>query len=140
MEAYVQWLQDMVDGKPPIDPGSSICVTIYDHFKEVSFKRNFPIIVSLWSGFERNCIHPIRDPEDPRTAKEQFKFHTHNETLWEGKQGELRRDLCRHLLEAEAALDTEVPLPDNIFFKHWYKRKWYQTEARALELFKRSFY
>lgn len=43
---------------------------------------------------------PINDPgEAPRVRSAQYSYHSSKGTLWEGRQGELRRELAEHLLQ-----------------------------------------
>lgn len=61
-----------------------------------------------WDKFSGSIVFPVQDPTAPGTPTMQYTDHHGTDTLWEGEQGELRKDLLDHLIKYFTVLLEEA--------------------------------
>lgn len=85
----IGYLNELIAGNISI-PNSGVCANIEAISKGridgISFVRTY---CRSWAHFSGDDVYPV-------LGYGQYKC---DKTMWEDEQGELRRDLCRHLIE-----------------------------------------
>lgn len=97
-ESIVKMCQELLD-KGPVDTELGICNSLSVRNDRVSYKsvRLFDEIVETWPKFSGHRRYPIPcDGTDYTRPSDCFNC---TENLWEGKQGELRRELLHYIIQ-----------------------------------------
>jgi len=91
----IEHLQGLVSGKvKPKDPMLGVCNEFNDFVGHSKVTLMYPSMFLTWDNHSGDNTYPVPHPDG---AKEGF-LNT-KKSLWKGQQGELRKDLCKHLVK-----------------------------------------
>jgi len=89
----IKYLRDLADGGMPGHKGLGLCSNL-EWFAggHIHLSPKF----KSWPHYSGMLVYPVPATNKGLTAEIQYHRHI---GLWIGKQGKLRRDLCRHIAD-----------------------------------------
>jgi len=88
---HLRWL---ADGGMPSFPRSGVCLELRERFSigHIELEQFF----ASWKHRSNDPVYPVPSGNKKYDA---YKYYYYSNNKWGGKQGKLRRDLCRHIAD-----------------------------------------
>lgn len=112
-ESIAKMCQELLD-LGPVDRGAGICHSLVMRNRKTypEFCATFDDIVEQWPHFSGSWVYPV--PGDGTPYQNPGDCFNRTPDLWEGRQGELRRDLLEFVIATckKRLLDLSFPKRD----------------------------